>query len=391
MVHSERDSDLGARAVVRRLEERSRRPTPLTIVRSSTTSCASSVMAVPVPTSTSSNDVDSARSGRVEVHRRARNRCRRDTVTNSSAAEPAEAGRVHPSELAGSGRGAPGEGQRGERRGGEDSGDSTHALQSIRSGPARFPAVSAAGPSPGRGCREAGAVGGALRLAHALAEVLVGDVAIADGARGPQLDVLVAVARLGGAALQLGQHRAGREAAGREEEAGVRDHAVIRAHGEALDVPAAHHRLARVGLGEQARAADVLGDAGELGRRGDVAEHHAAGGERVGDGVDALPRGEHVEHDAVDRAGGHDVAAAARRGRRRRPPTTAASRRGTSRRSRARRPRTPRAARTRRGGPPGRSARSSQSASAPEPTPASTTVAPGKTSACARICAASFG
>ena len=43
--------------------------------------------------------------------------------------------------------------------------------------------------------RPAGAVGGALRLADPLAQVLVGDVAIADGAGGPQLHILVAVAR----------------------------------------------------------------------------------------------------------------------------------------------------------------------------------------------------
>ena len=51
--------------------------------------------------------------------------------------------------------------------------------------------------------------------------------------------------------FELGQHGAGREPARRQQEAGVRDHAVVGPHGESLDVPAAHHRLARVGLGEQ--------------------------------------------------------------------------------------------------------------------------------------------
>ena len=168
------------------------------------------------------------------------------------------------------------------------------------------------------------AVGRALRLADALAQVLVGDLPVADRAGRPQLDVLVAVARLRRAALHLGRHRAGREPPSPEQEAGVRDHAVVGPHGEALDVPAADHRLARVGLGEQPGAADVLRDAAELRRRGDVAEHDSAGGERVGDDVDALPRSEHVEDDPVDGCRRHCVRQLPRRGRRRRPPSSRA-------------------------------------------------------------------
>ena len=39
---------------------------------------------------------------------------------------------------------------------------------------------------------------------------------------------------------------------------------------------------------------------GELGGGGDVAAEDAAGDERLGDGLQALPGGEHVEDDAVD-------------------------------------------------------------------------------------------
>ena len=55
------------------------------------------------------------------------------------------------------------------------------------------------------------------------------------------------------------------------------DHAVVGAHREPLDMPAAHHGLARLGVGEQPGAADVLRDPAQLRRGGDVAEHHAAG------------------------------------------------------------------------------------------------------------------
>jgi hypothetical protein len=45
-----------------------------------------------------------------------------------------------------------------------------------------------------------------------------------------------------------------------------------------------------------------LGDSGELGDRGDVAEQQATGGESIGDDSETFPGGEHVEHDPVDGA-----------------------------------------------------------------------------------------
>ncbi len=67
-------------------------------------------------------------------------------------------------------------------------------------------------------------------------------------------------------------------------------------------MPAAHHRLRRVRVGEQSGRADRLRHPGQLGDRRDVAEHHPARGQRVGHHVDALPGGEHVEHHPVDGA-----------------------------------------------------------------------------------------
>ena len=46
--------------------------------------------------------------------------------------------------------------------------------------------------------------------------------------------------------------------------------------------------------------ADRLDGAGELGGGGHVGAEDAAGDQRLGDGLQALPGGEHVEDDAVD-------------------------------------------------------------------------------------------
>ena len=87
----------------------------------------------------------------------------------------------------------------------------------------------------------------------------------------------------------------------------MRDHPVVGAHGEALDVPPAHHRLGRVGVGEHAGAADGFGHPRELSDGRDVADDDAARGEGGRDLVDALPGGEHVEYDPVDGAGFGDI------------------------------------------------------------------------------------
>ncbi len=88
-------------------------------------------------------------------------------------------------------------------------------------------------------------------------------------------------------------------------------HPVLGPHREALEVPAAHERLPRGRLGVPAVVAHVLREARELGGGRDVAAQHAAGREGLGDRGEVLPGREHVEDDAVDRAGldhgGQDV------------------------------------------------------------------------------------
>jgi hypothetical protein len=165
-------------------------------------------------------------------------------------------------------------------------------------------------------------------------------------------------------------------------------HPVLGADGEALEVPAPDHRLPRAGLGVSAVLAQRLGDPGQLRGRGDIADQDPAGHEGVRDDVEALPRGEHVEDDPVDAAGldhagegvdevadddtpggvvdpeeGTDVAAGDI------GEVLAPLERDE----------------------PAAIARSSDIDKAPEPTPASTTVAPGKMSAIMTIWPESFG
>src|SRR5690606_26637280 len=75
----------------------------------------------------------------------------------------------------------------------------------------------------------------------------------------------LAVGALGGAAAAHGRLDAVGETAGGEQEAGVADHPVVRADGQALDVPVADHRLPGGRLVEAADLADGLHGPGELG------------------------------------------------------------------------------------------------------------------------------
>ena len=117
----------------------------------------------------------------------------------------------------------------------------------------------------------------------------------------------------------------------------------------------------------------------QLGGGRDVRADDAAGHQRVGDRVDALPRREHVEDDPVGAlAGGRqrlgEVAEAEAPGRVRSPPKNWVTlARATSANSSRRSYDDTR--------PCGPTARSSEQVSAPDPTPASTTRAPGKMSA----------
>ena len=87
------------------------------------------------------------------------------------------------------------------------------------------------------------------------------------------------------------------------EERGVALHAVVGAHREPDDVPGPHQALPGLGLGPALLLAQVLHQPGELRRGGDVADEHAAGHERLRDGVELLPRRQHVQHHPVDGLG----------------------------------------------------------------------------------------
>lgn len=80
-------------------------------------------------------------------------------------------------------------------------------------------------------------------------------------------------------------------------------HAVVRADGQALEVPAADHGFPGVGFGEAAVGADGLGGAGQLRHGGDVVDPDAPGRQDGGDGVEAFPGRQHVQHHAVHGAG----------------------------------------------------------------------------------------
>jgi hypothetical protein len=83
------------------------------------------------------------------------------------------------------------------------------------------------------------------------------------------------------------------------QEAGVADHPMVGADRQSFDVPGADEGLEGVRLGEGSVPAQFLDDARHLGGGGDVSTDQSARDEGLGDRVDALPGGEHVEDDAV--------------------------------------------------------------------------------------------
>ena len=93
-----------------------------------------------------------------------------------------------------------------------------------------------------------------MAWAAALAEVLGGPVLLRRR-----------VGALGGTTAPLGCGRAGRHPSRGDQEARVPDHAVLRPHREALEVPAADDRLPGRRLGEPAVVAAAAGRAYELG------------------------------------------------------------------------------------------------------------------------------
>ena len=151
--------------------------------------------------------------------------------------------------------------------------------------------------------RACGVSGKVLRIAGGAANLLVGHLALTHVHGNPRVHVLLGEVRLGGATLRRQAHRTVGQAASHNQERGVRHHAVVGAHSQALHVPAAHNGFVALGFGEATVQAHALNQAGHLGHGCNVADEHAAGCERLRHGVQALPGREHVEDHAVDAAG----------------------------------------------------------------------------------------
>src|ERR1700735_5661690 len=83
------------------------------------------------------------------------------------------------------------------------------------------------------------------------------------------------------------------------QEAGVADHAMFRADGEPVDMPAPQHGFPGRRLIEVALAAQCLNGTGELRGGGQVAADQPARDKRARRGGHMLPGGEHVQHHAV--------------------------------------------------------------------------------------------
>jgi hypothetical protein len=161
-------------------------------------------------------------------------------------------------------------------------------------------------------------------------------------------------------------------------------HPVLGPDGQPLEVPVADDGLPGVRLGEAAVVAHRLGDPGQLGGGRDVADEHPARQQRVGDDAEALPGREHVEHDTIDarRAQPTDGSDSTRS-----PTVTVHA--GWSAPKNARALAWAMVAKSARrskdSSRPSPTARSRDIDNAPEPTPASTTTAPGKMSAIVTI------
>ncbi len=177
---------------------------------------------------------------------------------------------------------------------------------------------------------------------------------------------------------------------GEDQEAGVADHRVLGPHGQPLGVPAADQRLRRLRLGEAGVDADGLHRPGQLGGGGHVAR-------RAPRPAPAPPRPRRRSPRARacrGRSGRPPPAGprpTARPGRRPAAPSPDGAGRGSSPRSPRRSRRSPSRRSYEISRPVGPIARSREMVRAPEPTPASITRAPGKTSAPPTIWAASLG
>ena len=75
---------------------------------------------------------------------------------------------------------------------------------------------------------------------------------------------------------------------------------MLGAHRQAVKMPLTAHILPRDRIREASRCAQVLDQARHLSHRRDVADEHTAGNERMRDGLDVFPGGQHVEDYAIN-------------------------------------------------------------------------------------------
>ena len=76
-------------------------------------------------------------------------------------------------------------------------------------------------------------------------------------------------------------------------------HAMIGSHRKPLNVPGANHGFASCRVSESSRCPKSFHHSRQLSYGRNVHNHYATRHERVGDVVDALPRSQHVENDAI--------------------------------------------------------------------------------------------
>src|SRR5438034_1801803 len=96
--------------------------------------------------------------------------------------------------------------------------------------------------------------------------------------------------------------RGRRETACEDEEAGVRDHAMLRPHAPLADMPEADQRLERLDRPEGAVLAEAVDRLLHLERGRHEGGHHRAGAERRGGGIEKAPGLGQVDHQAIDLA-----------------------------------------------------------------------------------------
>jgi hypothetical protein len=105
---------------------------------------------------------------------------------------------------------------------------------------------------------------------------------------------------LGRSSASRGCHDALGESSCGHEEPCVSNHRVVRPNGQPLNVPGADKALPRPRLGESTAFTQCLDNPRQLSCRCYITTNDTTGYERRGDSIDAFPRRQHVEDDAID-------------------------------------------------------------------------------------------